>query len=114
MNNCSLVKIATGKRSETLDTWPHTLLSLGLLAFSTIVVLLLHELGVSGGEGFGLILSITGGVGGSLSSFIIPAALYVKLSPKTDRLYYPACVLFVLGWLILLGVVIETIVSSAS
>ena len=58
--------MAAGKRSESLDWFPHTVLSLSLLAFSTFVVLLLNILGVSGGVGFGLILSITGGIGGKL------------------------------------------------
>ena len=64
----SIVKIWSGKRSETLDWAPHTILSLSLLAFSTFAVLLLNILGVNGGAGFGLILSITGGIGGNILS----------------------------------------------
>ncbi len=62
--------MAVGKRSESLDWLPHTVLSLGLLAFCTFVVLLLNILGVSGGVGFGLILSITGGIGGELLDIV--------------------------------------------
>lgn len=102
-----------GVRSETLKPGIHTALSLALLGFVTFTVVLLNLLGVSGGVGFGLILSITGGIGGSLSSFIIPALLYIKISSPENQWYYPAWVLFFLGWIVLFAVVIVTILGLA-
>jgi amino acid permease len=107
----SIVKMASGLKSESLNQIPHTLLSLGLLAFCTIIVLLLNLAGIAGGEGFGVILNITGGIGGSLSSFIIPAAMYAKVMPASDPLYYPAIALGAMGVVILVTVVIVTILG---
>ena len=60
----SIVKLFTGKKSEDLPVLTHTVLSVVLLAGTTIVVLLLLSLGLESGAVFSLILDITGGIGG--------------------------------------------------
>ena len=48
---------------------------------------------------------------GSLEMLIIPAAIYIRLMPRTSGLYVHAYILFAFGVLVLLGVVIITIIS---
>jgi sodium-coupled neutral amino acid transporter 11 len=65
----SLVKITSGKRSELLDFYTHSALTIGLLVIITAIVILLLSLGLASGVAFALILDISGGVGGK--SFLI-------------------------------------------
>ncbi len=60
----SIVKLATGMRSELLDPWSHSVLTIVLMAIVTTIVILLLGLGLASGEAFSLILNITGGIGG--------------------------------------------------
>lgn len=46
-----------------------------------------------------------------MEMLIIPAAIYIKLMPRTSGLYMHAYVLLAFGVLVLLGVVTITIVS---
>jgi len=64
----SLVKMFTGLRSEHLNVTTHTILTVGLLAAVTGIVILLLAVGLASGEAFSLILDITGGIGGKLHS----------------------------------------------
>jgi hypothetical protein len=65
----SVVKLATGKKSENLSWISHTCLTIFLLAFITGVVLLLLASGSSSGSAFAMILNITGGLGGKYVLF---------------------------------------------
>lgn len=65
----SIVKLATGMRSELLDSWTHSILTIVLMAIVTIIVILLLGLGLASGEAFSLILNITGGIGGKIISY---------------------------------------------
>lgn len=60
----SIVKITTGLRSELLESKTHTLLTIGLLSIVTLIVLGIYAAGFASGEGFALILNVTGGIGG--------------------------------------------------
>lgn len=101
----SVVKLFFGVRSETLPLITHTILSIGLIAGTTAVVLMLLSFGLASGQAFALILNITGGLGGSLATFMLPAAIYLKLMPvKGSKLRYPAMALFLLGFAVLVAV----------
>lgn len=99
MKYYSFVKMFMGKRSETLPSFTHTALSLGLLTFVTLMVALLNVLGVTGGVGFGLILSITGGIGGNFTYLNIRMQLSVIcfLNRISVVLYNPGTVIYYIG-----------------
>jgi amino acid permease len=63
----------------------------------TAVVLMLNYIGISSGNAFGLILDFSGGLAGSITSFIMPAAFYLRLQPTTAYLYWPCAVMLVVG-----------------
>jgi hypothetical protein len=64
----SVVKVFLNTRSELLPYTQHTVISLGLLAFVTIIVLLILAAGLGSGAAFSLILNLTGGIGGRYNS----------------------------------------------
>jgi solute carrier family 38 (sodium-coupled neutral amino acid transporter), member 11 len=80
----SIVSLITGKRSELLPTMTHSAVSVTLLFLTTLAALMLTRYGLSSGQAFSVILNITGGVGGSLSTFILPAAIYLKIVPPSS------------------------------
>jgi amino acid permease len=77
----SIVKLTLNQISEKLPLAVHTVVSLGLVALITFVVIMLQSSGLSSGSAFSLVLDLTGGVAGSLTSFILPAAIYLKEFP---------------------------------
>jgi sodium-coupled neutral amino acid transporter 11 len=107
----SVVKLCSGKRSEHLPTRTHSVVTIVLLAVTVLTVIALLQLNLSSGLAFSLILNITGGVGGSLEAFILPAAIYLKLMSVDSPLYNPARVLFVVGVIVMILVVVMTIVT---
>jgi len=111
----SFVKLVLGVRSETLPFSTHTLLSIGLMVATTAFVLMMLSLGLASGPAFALILNVTGGIGGSLATFILPAAIYLKLMPKSGaRLRGAAIVLGLVGVAVLLAVLSAEISSFTS
>jgi amino acid permease len=82
-----------------------------LCVVPTAVVLLLNLVGVSNGNAFGLILDFSGGLAGSVTSFIMPAAFYLKLQPRTAYLYWPCAVMLVLGTVVAIMVPILSIMQ---
>ena len=78
----SVVKLTLGQISEKLPLALHTFVSLGLVAIITFVVIILQSSGLSSGSAFSLVLDLTGGVAGSLTSFILPSAIYLKMFPE--------------------------------
>jgi uncharacterized membrane protein len=107
----SIVKMTTGLKSESLS-WPvHTALTIFLLAFITGIVLLLSASGLSSGNAFALILNITGGIGGSLSTFILPAAIFLKVMPRGSQMYNVAYAVFLFGIVIAVLVTVFTILG---
>ena len=107
----SIVKLSMNMKSEDLEWYTHTMLTLGLLAVTTCIVLLLDIMGLSSGSAFGIILNITGGVAGSLSTFIIPSILFLKAMPRDHKLYSPAVFEMCFGFFVLVAVVTETVLS---
>jgi len=55
-----------GVKSEDLSAATHTALSVALLALVTGIVLALTNMGMASGAVFGLILDLTGGIGGRI------------------------------------------------
>jgi len=108
----SIVKLTLNKKSETLSTWLHVSITFGLLAFTTAFILTMLNNGLSAGSAFSLTLDITGGIGGSITGFIMPSAIYMQLMPAASALYSRAQVLFVLGWLFMVLVVIGTVMQQ--
>eukprot|EP01038_Epipyxis_sp_PR26KG_P006093 gene6093-8396_t len=111
----SIVKVCLNKRSEELPVAVHTIITVSLLAAITTVVLLLLGLGLASGVAFSLILDITGGIGGSLATLILPAAIYLKLMPENNRpLYYQAIALLTVGIAVMFAVIIVTIIEYST
>eukprot|EP00597_Dinobryon_sp_UTEXLB2267_P006404 CAMPEP_0170081818 /NCGR_PEP_ID=MMETSP0019_2-20121128/17587_1 /TAXON_ID=98059 /ORGANISM="Dinobryon sp., Strain UTEXLB2267" /LENGTH=453 /DNA_ID=CAMNT_0010296431 /DNA_START=97 /DNA_END=1459 /DNA_ORIENTATION=- len=107
----SLVRICTGRKSEHLDFFTHTVLTAAMLVGITALVLMLLGLGLASGEAFSLILNITGGIGGSLATLIIPAVLYLKVLGRESPWFYSAVGLAVFGTFIMFAVLIVTILE---
>jgi hypothetical protein len=109
----SVVKLIWGLRSETLPFITHTVLSVALIAGTTAFVLMLLSLGLASGQAFSLILNVTGGIGGSLATFILPSAIYLKLVPARSggRLRGVAILLFVVGIAVLVAVLAAEIIN---
>ena len=57
-------------------------------AVPTILVLILRASGLTQGAAFGFILDFTGGIAASMTSFVLPAAIYLKLTPFTEAKHY--------------------------
>jgi sodium-coupled neutral amino acid transporter 11 len=107
----SVVKLSTNTRSELLPIGKHTVLSVVLLFFTVGTELLLRACGFASGTAFTLILNITGGVGGSLSAIILPAAMYVKIMPKDAAYRNVAIGLVIFGIVVMIAVLVEVIIN---
>jgi len=97
-----------GIKAENLATIWYVPLSIIMLTSTVVLVLILQSQGVASGKIFSLILDFTGGIGGSVSSFILPAAIYLKIMPEDSEYYTKAKVMFVLGWFVMIAVVTAT------
>lgn len=62
----SLVKVFMKQRSELLPATTHSIITIGLLALVTAIVLGLLAAGLGSGEAFSLVLNLTGGIGGKI------------------------------------------------
>ncbi len=63
---------------EELTLIPHVCITLFLVGMCLATVLGLRSAGLSKGEAFSIILDLTGSVAGSMVTFILPAALYMR------------------------------------
>lgn len=107
----SIVNLVAGIPSDELSNFMHTILSLGLLAGQTAVVVALLHLGVASGAMFGLILNITGGIGGSLNAFILPALIYLTVMPDGSPLKLAGILCLLVGIVVMFAVVSVTVLS---
>ena len=107
----SFVNITLGVKSENLQFTYHTALSLGLLAVFVLLVISLLLTGLSGGEAFSLVVALSGGVAGSISSFILPAGIYLELMPEGAKYYQVSKCLFYFGWVVMVAVLTGTVLS---
>jgi len=110
----SVVKLTMHMKSEALPLVKHVLITVFLLGFTTAFALGMIAVGLGAGEAYGLTLDITGGVGSSITGFIMPSAIYLKLMPQTATYYTHAKVLFVCGWVFMILVVIGVIQMESS
>ena len=107
----SVVKLAIGEEAESLATVYHVTLTLFMLMITLAIVLSLLATGMASGEVFSLILNLTGGVAGAVSSFILPAAIYLKVMPTGSQYYTIAKVLLLFGFALPILVLTGTIIA---
>jgi hypothetical protein len=107
----SFVNITLGMKSEHLQLTYHVAITLSLLAVFILLVMALLLAGLSGGEAFSLVVSLSGGVAGSISSFILPAGIYLELMPEDAQYYQVAKCLFYFGWVVMVAVLTGTVLS---
>lgn len=78
----------------------------------TLTVIVFIEVGFSSGRAFAVILTLTGGVAGSLLSFILPGAIYMKLMPRDSSGFIPAALCSGFGVFVLFAVVVVTAIKN--
>ena len=87
----SICKMALNKRSETLPFVIHTVITIGLLAFTTVITVFI------GSKGLSNVFNFTGGIGGSINCFVLPSLIYLKVMPKGSRLSNTAYIILFIG-----------------
>ncbi len=78
---------------------------------TTGIVLLLRYGGLDQGSAFGVILDFTGSIAGSLTSFVIPAAIFLKHAEKSHSLYWPSVLMLIFGIFTMFTVPIVTVLN---
>lgn len=101
----SICKMALDKKSETLPFALHTMITIGLLALTTLISIFLGTGALSS------VFNFTGGIGGSINCFILPSLIYLKVMPKGSSLITTAYAILFIGIFIVLAVPIELIAS---
>jgi amino acid permease len=89
----------------------HVTATIILLILPAISVLSFKATGINEGAAFGIILDITGGIGGSLISFIMPGLFYIKLKEKDAPLYKHCISMIILGIFVMLFVPIMSVIT---
>lgn len=107
----SIVKQLGQQDGMLVNWWSHFTLTSSLLIGTTGLVLVLRFMGYSQGYAFGLILDFTGSIAGSFTSFVMPAAIFIKLSPNTDPLFYPGICMLIFGLFVMITVPVLSILS---
>ena len=107
----SVVTLFWNRKSETLSLVTHVVLTVGLLALCVAFILIMLSKGLAAGEAFSLTLNVTGGIGGSLTGFIMPGMIYLKLMPEDSKYYFESKVLIGVGALTMVLVLISTILE---
>jgi hypothetical protein len=80
----------------------------------TVLVLILRSVGLAQGTAFGFILDFTGGIAASVTSFVMPALIYLKLIPQANaKWYWHAVAMLLFGIFILFTVPIVNILLIA-
>jgi amino acid permease len=101
-----------GIESGNIDSLSlHIIWTFVLLAIPTLVMLMLRYAGFSSGEAFSFVLDFSGGLAGSLTSFVFPAAFYLKLNDKMSEYYYHCVVMLVFGSIFTVVIPVLSIVS---
>jgi len=78
---------------------------------TTFLVLVLSYAGITQGAAFGLILDFTGGIAGSCISFVMPAAMFLKLTSKDHKLFVPSIFMLCFGIFVMVTVPVVTIIN---
>ncbi len=113
----SFVKLWLNKKSEDLSTPLHHSLSVVLITITTLFVLLFYYVGLSSGTAFSLVLNVTGGVSGSISSFGLPSLIYLGClkedSEKQGWMYWGAWINLFLAFCLIISVIANVIIDFA-
>ncbi len=107
----SIVKLALDKKAEALSQRLHVAITVILLYFTVAFALGMIKAGLAAGDAYGLTLDITGGVGGSITGFIMPSAIYLKVMPEDAKYRTHSKVLFCAGWLFMVLVIVGIVLS---
>lgn len=108
----SLLKLC-GRNSGMIESdFYHALVSFLILFVAVVVILILYSVGFTQGNAFALVIDFSGGVAGSLTSFIIPAALYLKLMKRQEELFYPCILMMIFGLFAVIYIPIETVMVN--
>ena len=116
----NLVKLVSGKKSEDLPFYTNFLIVVIILAIILGTVLGAISSGQTTGFIFSAVLNITGGIGGSTLSFILPGLLYIKVfDNQADRsFHYTAYFVIIFGFIamctVILVIVLEPVVPAFS
>jgi hypothetical protein len=103
----SLVKVIYDEKAENLPWKTHVIFTFTQLAVYSGSAIILLSVGFSSGAAFSLILNVTGGVGGTLATFVLPASMYLKVFAEDDPnawLWTISKVIIVLALIIMVGV----------
>jgi len=114
----SLLRLCGVSSGALVDNKAHAALSLLLLALATLAILLLDASNVRAGQSFSIILNFTGGLGGSIISFVLPAWLFLThlraSGPERWTLTntLPSAKLLLSGLLFAIYVPVSTVMSA--
>ena len=98
----SFCKLIVGKRSEEIPFILHTFLTIFLLLSLAFIS------GSSESSGLSFTLNFSGGIGGSISCFILPSLIYLKVMPKGSSLSTAAYLLFIIGIFTVVAIFVES------
>lgn len=79
------------------SNWVHFIVTVSILSSAVLVVLMLAYGGVSNASSFDKILNFTGSIAGGFISFVLPAALYLKVKGQNADNSLKAQLLFAFG-----------------
>jgi amino acid permease len=114
----SLLRLCGVSSGALVDNKAHAALSFLLLALATLTILFLDASNVRAGQSFSIILNFTGGLGGSIISFVLPAWLFLSQlrASGPDRLtlanLLPSAKLLLSGLLFAIYVPVSTVISA--
>jgi hypothetical protein len=113
----SLLRMCGYDRGAFVENKHHVLLCFVLLAIFVTIIFVLDGLGLGAGDIFSVILNFTGGLGGSVISFVLPAALFLRQRYRGSGGVFellPCAFMLFVGIAIALYVPIITVMNSAS
>ena len=114
----SLLRLCGVSSGALVDNKAHAALSFLLLALATLTILFLDASNVRAGQSFSIILNFTGGLGGSIISFVLPAWLFLSQlrASGPDRFtlanVLPSAKLLLSGLLFAIYVPVSTVISA--
>ena len=78
------------------------------------IVLVIRYLGLDQSDEFGVILDFTGGIASSFICFVMPAAIYLRLTSMDQIYYWPSASMFLFGIFVLITVPTLTIINLSN
>lgn len=110
----SLMRICGSASGAFEDNRHHIAFTLVLLCGFTFIIFLMYDWGIGTGDVFSTILNFTGGLGGSVVSFVLPSALWIRQRYQSWHWYQilPCAIMFGIGILISIYVPVLTVLDS--